>query len=854
MDRRPTTTSSQEASSSFLQWASTTTPAGVLTGSGSVTPGDFPSQMPSRSGEPPAYQRSLDSYQLHSVPASPMLSSSREGGFQYSTHLQLNTPGALVPGYSLKPPPSQGLSILKRKCPQESEKAPKKNRVEENDLDSKFNGYYLQLPFKLRQGVNKRTIWHSIPLVIRGFVGSIRKADVYDKLSYTEKEDVQKALEKLKTVYSTSTRTGELPSFVMKEKTVSQDNRSGQSGASGGSAKPKESRAEVKSRVQHLLSNLYSAQAPVFVRSFHPPPSSTAQTTGLTERSQQELLVTSHQDSGYSASFSVPHDSPVGTPLSQKTCSYPSPQPELSPVSYPMSAPACVSPAHPMTPQLPYSMVGSSFMPESTGYYQPCTPSVLPGSMGLGDEVVRDVFLPPFITKVQPKSVTPAKTEAPPSTPHYCRPKKPIPAFGNRPYSDDSSDEEDAPLVKPVQEESQPLTASFKEVAQKTVKKSESDRGDTVINIPMYKIVGEERTSSRYMQLELAFPELPNRYKNLCFINSGVQLLKATLPQKDKNKLISYWQKSGKQQPENVVEAFSCLLERMEYQPKNKVAIHAASKGLIQLCRKDERFQSVIQLVVEASSKGLVKVEDGPKGIDLIALAQNDSHGFLQALSNALSEHLNIPPIFWEQNCLQAKSGEDTFLWPKGGKTPSSVLVIQLQKDKTLQDSINQYFEPKGSEYKDYVQWPRGSYKTTKGIHKHFEGGMFPVEMNTQVTVDLKTLQDFRLCISGFTAYRASREEYKSFLKDSFKNIKLTVFDKNKPDEQCEVEAIPVCIIAFEGSSPGSGHYLCLVKNEQQWVIVEDSNYPVATSQPEIRLRQNNMAPYVIHYRVVERR
>ena len=206
-----------------------------------------------------------------------------------------------------------------------------------------------------------------------------------------------------------------------------------------------------------------------------------------------------------------------------------------------------------------------------------------------------------------------------------------------------------------------------------------------------------------------------------------------------------------------------------------------------------------------------------------------------------------------ERVFLRAKSKKHTFVKPVGDSY-SSHLVIRLHESGSLKKSIKRFLRERTIQGEKSVHWKAGNYETSKGSVEYCQGGDFEPLQNTQLYIDSNSMRHFSLCIFSTPNHRNTVSVYHNFLKSAFHNIKIPVYDKCTENQEAELVGEPVCMMAYTGNDPSCGHYLCLIKEENEWVIIEDSAPLAATKNPAEALNRKQMMPYVVHYRAVELR
>ena len=354
-------------------------------------------------------------------------------------------------------------------------------------------------------------------------------------------------------------------------------------------------------------------------------------------------------------------------------------------------------------------------------------------------------------------------------------------------------------------------------------------------------------------KLSQTYPGLCDPYGTYSFINSAIQCLKAVLSPEDKTQLIEKWQAAGRERPGQVIEGFCRLLDLMENQPHEQNLINKALEELIQLCRKDPRFQTILR-EEEAISEGQVQKGEDPEGFDLGDLAPNDGHLFLRELEGVLSESLGTRDELLVKTSRKTRVG-DTILFNKlAADIYTSHLLIPLHNSGSLQDSIEQSYGDKSVDEGENQPWSAGFYKTAGDRYKYCEGGEFPTVVATRLVASPGELNMFSLCVSEASASMNSPEVYENFVETAFNPIEVNVLDHESPSRVVKLKAKPVCIIAFKGSNPERANYVSAIKERDGWVVLENDVRPRTARAPDSLFKNTKRVPYVIYYRVAEKK
>ncbi|WP_194842515.1 hypothetical protein [Endozoicomonas sp. OPT23] len=336
---------------------------------------------------------------------------------------------------------------------------------------------------------------------------------------------------------------------------------------------------------------------------------------------------------------------------------------------------------------------------------------------------------------------------------------------------------------------------------------------------------------------------LENPYGKQCYINSGIQLLRVILTEEQKTQLAKQWlgnkAEQNSKEPSSVVDAFAQLLITMESSPDKKKLIAEHRNYLVELCFFDEHFKGVMQQK-GGTSRALERPTFSPE-----RLVQNDSSEFFWKLQEVIGKRVSVKNDLEEMVTLTTEVKGDV-ISRAGEIVKQGVLVLALPESGNVQQAITHYLRPEKLEEK--AVWPEGTYLSDSDEATVLEKEeSLKTEKNKQFRIK-EDVQCFQVALTSEFERMQTLRSKSDWQKGLFESIKLPVHDSNT-EEAGDLIGTPEAMIVYYGSSL-SGHYVCLNKSFDGWLVQEDSKKGFIESNPARFLIRKKMVPCLIHYRV----
>lgn len=355
------------------------------------------------------------------------------------------------------------------------------------------------------------------------------------------------------------------------------------------------------------------------------------------------------------------------------------------------------------------------------------------------------------------------------------------------------------------------------------------------------------------------YPGIPNS-GNYCYMICAVQFLRATIPEKQQQALITRWRQKQKHEqvkkpddmvlPKTVTDSFSALLSIMsEGREKSLSTVeyrrHQKKTGEIfrhfaTVCLQHESLCTEI--------KGELRYKKDLAYIK--SLEQNDAQGFLMKLQQELGLNHQSVLNFYEQ--LELNVAGQHFSKPQihSGATP--ILMLPLARDGDIQKSLDAFLESELA-----CRWTPEELAGAENLPAQGAEG-YQTRQVTEIKANPSQLVGFTLCLKN-TEGKMFRGQFKdqkmteacdASIDDVFKKIRLPVTDP-ETEKKHRLIAQPVFIIFHNGQNYQSGHYLTLRLQGAGWMLNDDDHPAVILPEPVKYLRHNNAYPYLIEYRIV---
>ncbi len=244
-------------------------------------------------------------------------------------------------------------------------------------------------------------------------------------------------------------------------------------------------------------------------------------------------------------------------------------------------------------------------------------------------------------------------------------------------------------VISPTVQNHQQIVSSCDTPQTDSSKTSEMEPMKVKIEVEHPPEFEPDKSESSLMTLSTQFPGFSNPYGKLCYINSAIQFLRATLPAETTEKLIRQWATKQKEQPacepENVTEALAALLSSMNNPQSNVNKINQARDQLIIVCRSDAGFSDPIHSDRERLHMAGLTDYSKTNSAAYDQIAQSDPDAFLLRIMALLNE-----PAFFNISTTLKTLVDDIEYRRKttANDEPTSHLTVSLSQTGSVEDCI----------------------------------------------------------------------------------------------------------------------------------------------------------------------
>ncbi|MET4692624.1 hypothetical protein [Endozoicomonas lisbonensis] len=353
---------------------------------------------------------------------------------------------------------------------------------------------------------------------------------------------------------------------------------------------------------------------------------------------------------------------------------------------------------------------------------------------------------------------------------------------------------------------------------------------------------------------------LTNPHKNCCFVNAVIHFLNATLATEELEALAGFHSRdiSLRTGYPEVLTPLSKLIDQIKQFEKGSEGAHyqvtEALQHLITACRESEGFRHSIQFKTARLKKS---VKQPPESQTLKLLEHNDASLFLMDI------WLILTALLPSQAKLQIHTESRTILngiefvkksLQAGESAP--FLNLQLSREGSVQQSINDYFATMPPDKNNQVEWrasddirpavsgerlPPGYYASSKINRLRLSGPL--TRLNVRLELQL---------LEGNTQ-KKNHKACKKLIQQVFQPVSIPVEDPDTT-EITQVDASPCCILLHTGTDLRSGHYVTLEKIPEGWLLIDDSEPATLLPNPMAFLTGSpRYDPYLISYDISNR-
>ena len=365
-----------------------------------------------------------------------------------------------------------------------------------------------------------------------------------------------------------------------------------------------------------------------------------------------------------------------------------------------------------------------------------------------------------------------------------------------------------------------------------------------------------DKSESSLMTLSTQFPGFSNPNGKLCYINSAIQFLRATLPAEISEKLIRQWATKQKEQPAcepgNATEALAALLSSMNNPQSDVNKINQARDQLIIVCRSDAGFSDPIHSDRERLLMAGLSDNSQTNSAAYDQIAQNDPDAFLLRVMALLNE----PALFNISTTLKTLVDDIEYRRKTtANDEPTSHLTVSLSQTGSVDDCITRFC--KAPDPVEGVSWDPDMDCIEGSEHKKLVKGAYASWIIKSLVLRKGRNETFSVLLKrdkqSLKRDRNSKRTIQHLTENVFNRISVPVeIEHEGLHSPAKAEAEPKCILAYHGTTPASGHFVTLIKQHNEWLLLEDDQPPEELPCPGDTLKQRQFCPYIIQYRVSE--